>query len=381
MTSPDSINIEQNVSLAPLTTLKVGGPARFFVRASREADVVKAFGFAEGNDLEVFVLGGGSNILVSDAGFDGLVIQILLKGKTLSEPRAIAGDSSLGIRNDRNDPLDTSQPSATADGSYMVEVAAGAGEDWDAFVEFCVNRNLAGIECLSGIPGLVGGTPVQNVGAYGQEVSESIVAVACYDRVSREIVELANSDCGFTYRTSIFNSTQRDRYVVLGVTYRLTSNGDPKIAYQDLKDLFGERRPTLNATREAVLKIRRAKSMVIDPNDPNARSAGSFFKNPIVEPKEFEKIVSASDGHRVPHFPAGENKVKVPAAWLIERSGFHKGFRCGNAGISTNHSLALVNLGDASAAEILALKDKIQAGVRQKFDILLRPEPVFVGFE
>ncbi len=381
MTSSDSINIEQNVSLAPLTTLKVGGPARFFVRASSENDVVKAFRFAEENDLGVFVLGGGSNIIVSDAGFDGLVIQILLKGKLLSEPRAVADGSSLGIFVDRIDQPHVSQPHTTAHRSDIVEVNVGAGEDWDAFVEFCVNRNLAGIECLSGIPGFVGGTPVQNVGAYGQEVSESIVAVRCYDRVNCEIVELGNSECGFTYRTSIFNSTERDRYVVLGVTYRLTANGDPKIAYQDLKDLFGERRPTLNATREAVLKIRRTKSMVIDPNDPNSRSAGSFFKNPIVDRGQFEKIVNVSDVPSVPHFPAGENKIKVPAAWLIERSGFHKGFRCGNAGISTNHSLALVNLGQASAAEIVALKDKIQDGVREKFDILLRPEPVFVGFE
>ncbi len=317
------------------------------MRASSQTEVVRAFEYAEEKNLEVFVLGGGSNILVSDAGFDGLVVQVALEG--------IATDDST--------------------------ITAGAGEDWDAFVEFCVNMDLAGIECLSGIPGFVGGTPVQNVGAYGQEVSESIVAVSCYDRVTRQIVELDNSDCGFTYRTSIFNSTERDRFVVLGVTYKLISNGRPKIAYQDLKDLFGEHRPTLSETREAVLKIRRAKSMVIDPRDPNSQSAGSFFKNPIVEAEEFEKIVSSSDGHRVPHFPAGENKVKVPAAWLIERSGFHKGFRCGNAGISTNHSLALVNFGDASAAEIVALKEKIQAGVQQKFDILLRPEPVFVGFE
>jgi UDP-N-acetylmuramate dehydrogenase len=355
VTSPDSINIEQNVSLAPLTTLKVGGPARFFVRASNESQVVKALEHAAENRLDVFVLGGGSNILVSDGGFDGLVVQVALKGVTMSHPSRGARDS--------------------------VEVTAAAGEDWDAFVEFCVDRDLAGVECLSGIPGLVGGTPVQNVGAYGQEVSESIVSVRCFDRVGNEIVELTNSECGFTYRTSIFNSTRRDRYVVLSVTYALTLNGDAKIVYKDLRDLFGDRQPTLKETRDGVLRIRRAKSMVIEADDPNSRSAGSFFKNPIVDVEHFEKIAQASDDPNVPHFPAPDNKVKVPAAWLIERSGFHKGFRSGNAGISTNHSLALVNLGGASAAEIVDLKEKIQGGVQQKFGILLQPEPVFVGFE
>jgi UDP-N-acetylmuramate dehydrogenase len=348
VTSPDSIDIKQNVSLGPLTTLKVGGPARFFVRASNESQVVKAFEYADKNDLDVFVLGGGSNILVSDNGFDGLVINVALKGVTSSD-----GTS----------------------------VTAGAGEDWDAFVKMCVDRDLAGVECLSGIPGFVGGTPVQNVGAYGQEVSESIASVRCFDRTTNAIVDLKNSDCGFTYRTSIFNSTERDRYVVLSVTYNLTRNGGSKIAYKDLKDHFSNRKPTLKETREAVLAIRRTKSMVIDADDPNSRSAGSFFKNPIVESALFEKIAEESAEPNVPHFPAVENKIKIPAAWLIERSGFHKGFRSGNAGISTNHSLALVNLGGATAAEIVALKEKIQDGVRQKFDILLQPEPVFVGFE
>jgi UDP-N-acetylmuramate dehydrogenase len=348
VTSPDSIKIENDVSLGPLTTLKVGGPARFFVRASNEAQVVRAFAHADQHDLKVFVLGGGSNILVSDNGFDGLVVNVALKGVTISDETS---------------------------------VTAGAGEDWDRFVEMCVNRDLAGVECLSGIPGFVGGTPVQNVGAYGQEVSESIAAVRCFDRTTNETVDLKNSDCGFTYRTSIFNSTERDRYVVLSVTYNLTPNGEPKVAYKDLKDHFGDRRPTLKETREAVLEIRRAKSMVIDLHDPNSRSAGSFFKNPIIDAEHFAKIAKAHGDGGVPHFPAPGNKIKVPAAWLIEHSGFYKGFRSGNAGISTNHSLALVNLGGATAAEIVELKEKIQEGVRQKFDILLQPEPVFVGFE
>lgn len=346
MTSPDLINVQENIPLGPLTTLKVGGPARFFVRAENEVEVIRSFAYARKNGLDVFVLGGGSNLLVSDGGFDGLVVQIGLRG-------------------------------VVVDGS---RVTAGAGEDWDAFVAFCVENNLAGLECLSGIPGFVGGTPVQNVGAYGQEVSESIASVRCFDRVSGEIVELTNSECEFSYRTSLFNSSAPGRFVVLSVAYDLIRNGSPKIAYKDLKDHFSDRAPTLGETRTGVLEIRRAKSMVIDADDPNSRSAGSFFKNPIVETGQFEMIAADFNGG-VPHFSAGVGKVKIPAAWLIEQSGFGKGYRRGNAGISTKHSLAIVNLGGASAAEIISLKEEIQAGVLQKFGILLQPEPVFVGFD
>ncbi|MEO6333967.1 MAG: UDP-N-acetylmuramate dehydrogenase [Pyrinomonadaceae bacterium] len=356
MTSPDQINVQEKMPLAPLTTLQVGGPARFFVRAGTEAEVVAAFKYAYQNKLRVFVLGGGSNVLVSDDGFDGLVIQVALQGIATSA---------------------TPEPCAEGD----VRIIAQAGEDWDQFVKFCVERNLAGLECLSGIPGFVGGTPVQNVGAYGQEVSESICSVRCFDRSTREIVKLTNSECGFSYRTSIFNSTERDRYVVLAVTYALIPNGPPRIAYKDLNEYFSGREPTLTEAREAVLKIRRSKSMVLDPEDPNSRSAGSFFKNPIVTTEQFEKIAANFRSGTVPHFPAGQGSIKIPAAWLIEQSGFSKGYRLGNAGISNNHSLALVNFSDASAAEIVGLKENIQAGVLQKFDILLQPEPVFIGFK
>ena len=345
MTSSAKIKIQEHVPLAPLTTLKVGGPARFFMHATSEDEILSAFDYADTNGLDVFILGGGSNILVSDNGFDGLVIHVALKG-------------------------------ITADGS---RISARAGEDWDAFVAYCVDNKLAGVECLSGIPGFVGGTPVQNVGAYGQEVSETIVTVRCFDRITKRIVDLSNRDCGFSYRTSIFNSTTRDRYIVLAVTYDLAVNGEPKIEYKDLKEQFGASRPSLRDTRDAVIEIRRAKSMVIDERDPNSRSAGSFFKNPIVEKIKYDSI--AASANIVPHFPAGENTVKIPAAWLIEQSGFHKGYRSGNAGISTKHSLALVNFGGASASEIIFLKEKIQHAVMQKFDILLQPEPVFVGFE
>jgi UDP-N-acetylmuramate dehydrogenase len=239
---------------------------------------------------------------------------------------------------------------------------------------------MAGIECLSGIPGLVGGTPVQNVGAYGQEVSESIVSVRCFDRTKNRMVELSNAECAFTYRTSIFNTTDRERYVVLAVTYRLVQDGEPKVVYKELVDLFLGRKPSIRETREAVLEIRRAKSMVIDPADPNSLSAGSFFKNPVVSNERYEEI-SARFGVVVPKFPADTGNVKIPAAWLIENSGFNKGYRLGNAGISTRHTLAIINRGgQATATEVLALKDAIQSGVERKTGIHLQPEPVFIGF-
>lgn len=355
------MKIEENVPLAPLTTLGIGGPARFFVRAEAEEEVIAALGHALEKDLNVFVLGGGSNLLVSDNGFGGLVLQVAIKG-VVRRPKSqdpSQRSTNLGLE------------------TWDVELTVGAGQDWDRFVEHCVQNALAGVECLSGIPGCVGGTPVQNVGAYGQEVSETIVAVRCIDRVSNEIVELSNADCAFAYRTSIFNSIERDRYVVLSVTYKLRRGGDPKVVYKDLINFFDGRKSSLREVRDAVLKIRREKSMVIDAADANSRSAGSFFKNPVVEISKLEEIKQTHED--VPHFPFDE-KVKIPAAWLIEKAGFHKGYTLGNAGISSNHTLALINRGNATAAEIIALKDKIQSAVAARFDIVLVPEPVFVGF-
>jgi UDP-N-acetylmuramate dehydrogenase len=337
--------IEENISLAPLTTLKVGGPARYFARAQSDTDVLEAFDLANANDLPVFVLGGGSNIVVSDSGFDGLVIQVRLSG--------ISIDDNI--------------------------VTASAGENWDVLVERCIQRDLAGVECLSGIPGTVGGTPVQNVGAYGQEVSETIVSVRCYDRSTANIVELASDDCGFAYRRSIFNTTDRDRYVVLSVIYSLERNGPAKIVYKDLIEHFAGREPSLNETRNAVVAIRRSKSMVIDESDENRRSAGSFFKNPVVSRSRFDAIAEAHGSGNIPYFPADDDTVKIPAAWLIEQAGFRRGFTLGNAGISTKHTLAIVNLGGATAAEILALKDRIQNAVLVEFSIDLIPEPIFIG--
>jgi len=338
-----ALDIQRDVALAPLTTLRIGGPAKVFMLATSEDDVADSMAFAYREGLDVFILGGGSNVLMSDEGFDGLVLQTGIKG-------------------------------VKQNGESLV---AGAGEDWDDFVERCVRDDLAGLECMSGIPGFVGGTPVQNVGAYGQEVADTISSVKCYDREVNNIVELTNADCGFTYRTSIFNTTHRDRYIVLAVTYKLQKGGAPKTEYRDLKEMFVDTSPSLRHVRNAVVDIRRKKSMVIDPADPNSRSAGSFFKNPIVDGKRLEQIESQTGA--VPYFEFGE-QVKIPAAWLIEKAGFPKGFVLGNAGISSNHTLAIINRGSAKAADIIALKDMIQGGVRETFGIELVPEPVFVGF-
>lgn len=307
--------------------------------------MVEAAKWCKLNELPLFVLGGGSNVLISDDGFDGLVLKVALQGI------------------ERNESLVTAQ----------------AGEDWDQFVKYCVDNKLQGIECLSGIPGLVGGTPVQNVGAYGQEVSETIEKVRVFDLKSEEILELTNPDCKFSYRTSIFNSTDKNRFIVLSVTFKLNPNGKPKIAYKDLQSIFANKRPNLTKVREAICKIRAEKAMLVRQGGLDSQSAGSFFKNPIVENEVFAKI-NANFGGNVPNFKVDENFVKIPAAWLIENAGFAKGFQLGNAGISTKHSLAITNRGNATAQEILQLKSKIQESVKAKFNIELIPEPVFIGF-
>lgn len=346
------IEIENNVPLAPLTTLQIGGTARYFVRAATESQVAEAVRFASENGLNLFVLGGGSNVLFADGELNALVLKVSLKGVVV-------------------------EPDLITDSESIVYLTAAAGEDWDRFVAFCVENNLAGVECLSGIPGLIGGTPVQNVGAYGQEVADTIVDVRCFDRINGQFVNLANFECEFSYRTSIFNSNRRDRYIVLGVKFALNKNGTPLLAYRELEEYFAHQSPSLSDVRDAVIKIRKLKSMVIDPNDPNSKSAGSFFKNPIVGRDKLEHIKTAFEN--VPHFDFGA-KVKIPAAWLIEKAGFSKGFVLNNAGISSNHTLAIINRGGASADEILLLKREIQAAVAEKFAIELVPEPVFVGF-
>ena len=353
MTPPD-IEIRETVPLAPLTTLGVGGHARFFVKASSVAEVERAVVFARDRGLELFVLGGGSNLVVSDRGFDGLVVQIAIEG--VEESRS--GD--------------------------QVRFDVGAGVGWDDFVAQSVARGCGGVECLSGIPGSVGGTPVQNVGAYGQEVSERIVSVLAYDLMERRVRELTKSECGFAYRSSIFNSSQRRRYVILRVRYELKRGAEAKLSYADLQKHFAGRsgKPTLAEVRAVVLEIRAAKGMVINPGDPDSRSAGSFFKNPVLAAEEFARLskTAAERGVGVPRYPALSQQSKVSAAWLVENSGFHKGYQKGTVAISSKHALAIVNRGGATAAEVIALRDEIQAKVEQTWGVRLQPEPVFVGF-
>lgn len=355
----DDLLIRPSVPLAPFTTMGLGGSARFFVDGTSEEAIRRALGHARSHGLRTHILGGGSNTLVADEGFDGLVVRISLPGVSF----------------DRS-------------GSRVL-VHAGAGEDWDLFVLQTVTQGLGGIECLSGIPGLVGATPVQNVGAYGQEVRTTISEVRVIDRSTLDSLTLSADDCRFGYRTSRFKTDDAERYVITRVTFALTRDALPTIRYAELGEelKLGEGiaslpagRESLMAVREAVLRIRRRKSMVIDPADPNTKSVGSFFMNPVLTRMEFDALNDRARalGSREPvsHFPAG-NEIKVSAAWLVERAGFSKGYRRGRAGISEHHSLAIVNHG-GTTREILELASSIEATVLEKFGIQLHREPVLL---
>ena len=259
----------------------------------------------------------------------------------------------------------------------------GAGESWDRFVSHAVMAHCAGVECLSGIPGSVGGTPVQNVGAYGQEVSTTIESVEVFDLKDNQVRELCNEACGFSYRSSIFNTTERGRFIILRVTFALVPGGEPHMEYADLKRHFEGREtaPNLAETREAVRHIRARKGMLIVEGDPDCRSAGSFFKNPVLSENQHEDLKKRADAKKltIPSYPALEKSRKVSAAWLVEHSGFTRGYGFGHVGISSKHALAIVNRGGATAAEILALKDQIQQRVEEIWGVRLETEPVMVG--
>jgi UDP-N-acetylmuramate dehydrogenase len=345
------MQLQEHVPLAPLTTFGIGGPARWFVEADTEATVVEAVEFARERDLPLFVLGGGSNLLVSDEGFPGLVIHIAMRGVEQGEY-----SPSVGV------------------------FSVAAGEDWDTFVCEAVGRGYGGIECLAGIPGTVGGTPVQNVGAYGQEVATVIESVRAFDLACKRFVNLSPEDCGFSYRKSIFNTTAHDRFIVMRVNYRLPYNSKSVVSYPDLIRYFKNwpGHPSLAEVSDAVRAIRREKGMLLVPGDPDCASAGSFFKNPVVQREAFERIaVQFQD--KMPNYSAGDGRVKIPAAWLLDQAGFHKGFIAGKAGISSRHTLALINRGGATAREVAEFRDRIIAAVEAKFGIQLEPEPVWVG--
>ncbi|HEY2441813.1 MAG TPA: UDP-N-acetylmuramate dehydrogenase [Streptosporangiaceae bacterium] len=379
-------------ALSAYTTLGLGGPAGRFAAAGTERDLVAEVQAADQRGDPLLVLGGGSNLVIGDDGFPGAVVRVATAGVRLA-----AAD-----RADR-----AGQAGGTDRAGGAVTVTAAAGEDWDALARRCAAEGLAGVECLAGIPGLVGATPIQNVGAYGQEVAETITAVRAYDRASREIAELSGADCGFGYRTSMFKrstgwraghqeqppgpAAPTGRYVVLSVTFRLARDRmSGPIRYAELARRLGvspgERVPLADA-RAAVLELRRGKGMVLDPADPDTRSAGSFFTNPVVGPARLAAIEEAARSRFgpdavVPRFPAGDagdGQVKVPAAWLIERAGFAKGYGGAGARISAKHTLALVNPGGGSTKDLLALASEIQDGVRASFGIKLIPEPVLVG--
>jgi UDP-N-acetylmuramate dehydrogenase len=341
------VQIETEVALSPLTTMGVGGNARFFARAHDEEDVRLAFAWARENEQPVRVLGGGSNIVVSDRGVDGLVLAMQNRGV------------EFGSEAERQ------------------RVSAAAGESWDALVSACVGRSLAGLECLSGIPGLVGATPIQNVGAYGQEVKDSLVSVRAFDREARRVVELAASDCEFAYRDSRFKSREPNRFVITSATFELRRSERAAPSYPELVRALAAvgREPTLSATRETVLALRRGKSMVYDPADPNHRSCGSFFLNPIVSPEAAAEVALRFAAFDMPRFPQPGGQVKLSAAWLIERAGIEKGSRVGNVGISSRHALALICREGAGAEELLQFAARVQKAVLDRTGVALSPEP------
>lgn len=343
---------EEQVPLAAFSTLGVGGPARWFFRATDARHVGAAVDWSRARGVPLFVLGGGSNVVVADTGFPGLVLHVALAGV------AVSGEGGEAI------------------------VTAAAGEPWDPLVRTTVERGLAGLECLSGIPGSVGATPIQNVGAYGQEVADTIERLTVYDRDAGEMRGMSAADCSFSYRSSRFKGRDAGRFVICEVAFRLRRAVRPP-TYPDVRSHLerqGIASPSVRDLRDAVLAVRRRKGMVIDDEDPDTRSVGSFFMNPVVTHADRERIASAA-GAAPPVFDLPDGGLKVPAAWLIERAGFHRGDAEGAAGISRKHTLALINRGGATARDVLRFAARIKRGVGERFGVSLRPEPVFVGFD
>jgi UDP-N-acetylmuramate dehydrogenase len=345
--------LQHHVQLAPLTTLRLGGTATRFLSCYTLADIIEGVRYANAHRLPWFVLGGGSNLIVPDTSFPGLVLHIQLLG--------------IQIRCEGNDCLLTVQ----------------AGEPWDDFVQFCVNHGLAGLECLSGIPGSVGATPKQNVGAYGQEVRHCIETVTALDTYTSETVTFRNEECLFGYRDSRFKTLEPQRFIITSVQFRLPKQGEPQIRYAQLHDHLAENslyqtsttlHQRLQIIRDTVIAIRHSKSMVVRVDDPNSRSAGSFFTNPIVDEQRFAILQAQFATLDIPHFPTAQG-IKISAAWLIEQAGFYKGYRYQNVGISDNHALALVNHA-GTTTQLLALAEHIQRQVAAKFNIVLAREPV-----
>jgi UDP-N-acetylmuramate dehydrogenase len=346
------MTIQSDVALSEWCTLGVGGGARWFCRASSEQEVIDALTWAAARGAQVHVLGGGSNVVFADEGYEGLVLQIDVCG--------------IEVRTERDTRV----------------FSAGAGEPWDPFVARTVAADCTGLECLSGIPGQIGGTPVQNVGAYGQDVSGAITHVHVIDRETQRRTMFTNAECAFGYRTSRFKREDTNRFIVTRVDFALTVGAPPALAYADVIAYFEDAciaSPSLSEVRDAVIRIRRRKGMVIEDGNPANRSVGSFFVNPIVSADQFRRTEATVAGP-VPHYPLSDGSVKVPAAWLIERAGFTKGHRRGRVGVSPFQAQAIVNHDHARADEVLELACEIKRAVWNTFNIAIVPEPIFVGF-
>jgi UDP-N-acetylmuramate dehydrogenase len=344
---------ERDRPLAPLTSLKLGGPARYFVEAMTRADIQASLQWARDAGLPLAILGGGSNLVVGDAGFPGLVVRIATRGITLHDE----GQTTL--------------------------VRVEAGEPWQSVVDTALAHDLSGLECLTGIPGSAGATPIQNVGAYGQEISDTLLEVEVLERATGRVLTFDNQACAFGYRDSRFRR-HLDRYVVLGVSFRLEKFGSPMLRYTELsRALASQPNPSLKDVAKVVWSLRKAKSMILDPRDPNGCNAGSFFKNPIVNEADAERVRAlcvaqgiVAEEREVPCFAAPAGKVKLAAGFLIERAGIQRGMRRGAVGVSTRHALCLVHHGGAQTRDLMALAREIQQAVQTRFGITLEPEPV-----
>ena len=356
-----TLPFSEKVPLAPRTTLRVGGPAAAWAEAQSEAELIGAVRDSYRQRIPYVLLGGGSNVLIADRGIAGRVIGVAHRGVGLWR-----GDDRL------------------------VRVEAAAGESWDGLVERCVGEGLAGIECLAGIPGSVGATPVQNVGAYGQEVADCLEYVRVYLPAEDRVAVFAHSECALTYRDSIFKHALLGKAVILSVTFRLRSGPPAPVRYGELARALAERggEPTLAEIREVVRNLRDRKGMLADASRPEGRSAGSFFTNPIVSVEEGASIRTRLEGQgllraeeAMPVHAVGPERIKLAAAWLIERAGIRKGQRYGGAAISPRHALAIVNHDNATAADVVGLAETVRARVRACAGVALTPEPVFLGFD
>jgi len=348
---PDLRIVPPDNKLSHFTTMGVGGEPQHLKTAFSEADIIDATRECKKSEDALFLLGGGSNVVVSDNGVSGTVLRVALRGIEIAE-----------------------------DGEDVL-VTAAAGENWHDFAEQMSAENLAGIECLGGIPGAVGATPIQNVGAYGQDVGQTIESVRLLDRSTLKILDFNNESCLFAYRDSVFKGKERDKYIVLAVTYRLKRDAAPCIRYGELSRTLEDKKraPSLSEVFETVVELRRRKSMVLDPNDENTRSCGSFFVNAQVN-QETINTIGKMVGEAPPTFPGENGLIKVPSAWLIEKAGLGKGFRQGPVGISTKHTLAIVAHEGALAQDIVQLAHHIREKVERAFSVRLVPEPHFWGF-